>query len=158
DESEKQQAVGKQSAARFFGQQQDVFEARERIQFALAGMTRPEPIGQFGNGERARHRRQYVDQYLRPDAGEPRRNLVQNLTAQHEKPADRVADLGVDQQTAKSSTVLAEPLSPAIREPLGAAVFDIAAGDDEIGAAESQVIEHSHQQRLVVLQIAVDDR
>ena len=113
-------------------QEEDVFERGEGIQLALTPVAGAEPIWQLDDAQRPRRRSENGDQDLGTDAGEPRRDLVQQLAPQHEEAADRVGDLGFNQATCQPGAEQRQLLA-SIRQPFRAAAPDVSAGNHDIG-------------------------
>ena len=91
----------------------------------------------------------------------PLNELIEQFAAQHEKAADRIGDIGLDQTPRETGAEHAEPLAPVRRQPLRAAGADIPAGNHDIRRILPQIllqrVAHARQQGFVMLKIAVDD-
>src|SRR5205823_7532240 len=110
----------------------EVLDRGERIELALAAIAGAKPIRQFDDSQWPGGGSENVDQDLGADPRQARRHLVDKLTPQHEKTADRIRDIRLDQPPREAGTEHAQPLAPVGRQTLRAAAADIPAGDYDI--------------------------
>jgi hypothetical protein len=83
--------------------------------------------------------------------------LAKGLALDHEKPAHRVGEVGLDDEPPEPAGDIADHDSRLL--PLAdATLFDVAAGDDDIEPLGLDLGQHHRQQVLVVLQVAVHHR
>ncbi len=98
------------------GQKHEIFDSGQRIEFAFAGMTGAELVGQFNDVQGPWRRGEDIDQDFRPDAGKLRRKRVDQFPPQHEEPADRIGHVGFQNPSCQLRAELAEPLAGVRRQ------------------------------------------
>ncbi len=127
------------------------------IELALAMQPRAEGIGNFLDVKIASGGCDNIQQDLETLRRELRRQLLEAVPPDHEEAAHGIGDLDPQHALGDFGGQRTCP-GPLLVKAVGAAAFDIAAADHEIGLATLQQGQHDRQLRLVVLQVGIDDR
>ena len=118
---------------------------------------RAEGVGNFLDAQLAARGGDDIEQDLEALRRELRRQLLEAIAADHEEAAHGIGDL--DPQHALGHFGGERAGAGALPvEAVGAAAFDVAAADHEIGLAALQQRQHLRQLGLVMLQVGVDHR
>ena len=157
DQGEQHEADRQQPAGRVVSDQAEEVEPDQRRQLRLAGLPRPEDIGDFDDLQPSGGRQHDVDQDLEPVGRQPRRQPGDDRPADHEEAAHRIADRRAGELTEAPGAELAEPLARRRQAARRIGVGDPRA-DRQIAFAGDERFVHLRQDLLVMLQVAVDHR
>ena len=130
-------------------------QRHHRVQFALAVQPCAERVWNFHGAQPAAGGRDDIEQDLEALGRKLRGQLFEAVAPDHEEAAHRVGDLDPQQPFCHPGGQRAGA-GPLPVEAVGAAAFDIAAADHELGRAGLQQLKHLRQLGLVVLQVGVD--
>ena len=118
---------------------------------------RAEGVGNFLDAKIAARGGDDIEQDLETLGRELRRQLLELVPADHEEAAHGIGDLDPQHAFCDFGGERAGAGALLVKT-VGAAAFDIAAADHEIGLAALQQRQHFRKLRLVMLQVGVDDR
>ena len=120
-------------------------------------MPRAEGERQLNRLQRGGRRCENVEQDLESLSRQPADDAVEDIAAEHEKTAHRIAQILFDDQPRQPCPQQAD-LNAALREVADAAAGDESAADHDLGLATAQTVQHAGQQPLVMLQVGVHHR
>ena len=132
-------------------------QADQRRQLRFAGLARAKDVGRFDDLEAAAGGQHDIDEDLEAVGRKPRREPRDDVAADHEEAAHRIADRDPGHAAEEPGAEVAELLARRRQAARRRLVGD-ARADREIAAARRERFVHFRQDRFVVLQVAVDHR
>ena len=157
DRGEQHEADRQHAAARVMRDEPEKIEADQRRQLRFAGLARAEDVRDLDDFQAAAAGEDDVDENLEAVGRKPRREARDDLAADHEEAAHRIADRGAGQAPKEPGAEVAQLLARRREAARRRRVGD-ARADGQIAARGRERFVHFRQDRFVVLQIAVDHR
>jgi len=110
----------------------------------------------FGECQPPRRGGKQIQEVLEPLTRQRAHRLGKGLPPDHKEPAHRVGEVGLDDEPPELAGKIADHDARALHVA-NTALFDVAAGDDDIEALGLELGKHRGQQVLVMLQVAIHD-